>query len=209
MKKRFSLLLCLVLLPAALAGCGQSPTAEPTSDPLTEPLSAYRAILEAAPALEGEHEELGDASFGYEENREQFGTHYDAFTLRDLNSDGVPELIALSKVNFRWAPISVYTYAEGQAVLLHDPLDAESPVTFRQNSSANGVYTLCFCENGHVHSLWRGETPLGEMAEDHAYALVGTSLIPVDCTEGENEKSIPFSALAKANTAENRDAALK
>lgn len=210
MKKRFSLLLCLVLFIAASVACGKSPsvapTAEPTSDPLAGALSAYREILETAPALEGEHEELGDASFGHEENLAKFGAHYDMFALSDLNGDCVPELIALSVVNFRWTPISVYTYAAGKAVLLHDPLDAESPVTFAQNSSANGAYTLYICEAGHIHSLWQGETPVGCMTEDYAYILQGTSLIPVDCAVGKNEKSVSFSALAKANTPENRDA---
>lgn len=204
MKKRFALLLCSVLLTVALAACGESPSV----DPQAEALSAYREILEAAPALEGEPEELWDASFGYEENAAKFGKHYDTFALWDLDRDTVPELIALSVVNFRWAPVSVFRYAEGQAVLLHDPQDGEAPVTLWQNSSANGAYTLYLCEEGHVHSLWRGDTPLGQVTEDHAYALEGTGLRETDCPVGENENAVFFPDVAKANTPEGRDAVL-
>ena len=49
MKKRFALLLCPVVLTVALAACGESPSV----DPQAEALSAYREILEGAPALEG------------------------------------------------------------------------------------------------------------------------------------------------------------
>ena len=203
-KNRCILLLCGLCLAAALVGCGQSPA--PVSDPQTEALSAYRSILEAAPALEGEREELSDASFGYEQNLRTFGEHYDLFTLSDLDQNGVPELIVLTIVNFRWTPVSVYTYADAAAVLLHDPLDAQSPVTFRQNSSANGAYTVYFCADGHIHSLWRGVTPIGEMEENHAYALEGTALVEKDCSLGEKESSVSFFDIAKPNSAENRAA---
>ena len=84
-KNRCFLLICVLFLTAALVGCGQAadpaPTAAPVNDQRAEAMSAYRAILEAAPALEGEHEELTDASFNYEQNREKFGNHYDLFAL--------------------------------------------------------------------------------------------------------------------------------
>ena len=209
-----------LLLALALTGCGRSPTpAEaaapqtaspaPVSDPCPAALSAYRAILEAAPALEREHEELADASFGYEENLRQFGEHYDLFALCDLDGDGVPELIAQTVVNFRWTPVSVYTYADGGAVLLKNPLDPASPVTLARNSSANGAYTLSVCGEGHLHSLWRGSTPVGEMTEEQVFALDGTALIPADCSAGESESAVYFSDAALTNTAENREAVFK
>ena len=207
-KNRCIILLCVLCLAAALVGCGSSPAPASACDQQVEALSAYRGILEAAPALEGEHEELSDASFGYEQNPETFGEHYDFFVLSDLDQDGIPELIVMSVVNFRWAPISVYAYADGAAVLLHDPLDPQSPVTFWQNSSANGAYTLYLCADGHIHSLWRGATPIGEMEENHAYSLAGTALIAEDCSLGEEEGSVSFCDIAKTNSAENR-AALK
>ena len=210
LKNRCFLMISVLLLTAALVGCSSSPSAAPADDPQTEALSAYRSILEAAPALEGEHEELADASFGYEQNLKKFGEHYDQFALSDLNQDDVPELIALTVVNFRWTPVSVYTYADGEAVLLKNPLDAQSPVTFEQNSSANGTYAIYLCEENHIHSVWQGTNPIGEAVEEnYAYALEGTTLVLKDCPAGENENTVYFSDIAKANFAENRDAIMQ
>ena len=212
-KNRFLLLVSALLLAGVLAGCGQAaapaPTAAPVNDPRADALTAYREILEAAPALEGEHGELMDASFNYEQNREKFGNHYDLFALSDLNQDGVPELIAQTVVNFRWTPVFVYTYSDGSTILLKTSPEIPGIGTFEQNSSANGAYTLYFCEENHIHSQWRGETPEGEMVEEEACALEGTNLVLKACTVGENEKTVYFSDIAKENSAENREAMAK
>ena len=219
-KNRIFSIICVLLLAAALAACGRTPAPTPTeapqtespapaADPRAEALSAYRDVLEAAPALEGEHPELEDASFGYEQNLQRFGEHYDAFALADLDGDGVPELIAQTVVNFRWTPVSVFTYTDGSAVLLKSPLDPASPATLEQNSSANGAYTLLICGEDHLHSLWRGDTPVGEMTEEQVFALEGGALTLTDCPLGESESSVYFSDIAQTNTAENRDAILR
>lgn len=210
LKNRCFLMISVLLLTAAVVGCSSSPSNAPADDLRTEALSAYQKILEAAPELEGEHEELADASFGYEQNLEKFGDHYDQFALSDLDQDGVPELIALTVVNFRWTPVSVYTYADGEAVLLKNPSDAQSPVTFEQNSSANGAYAIYLCGENHIHSVWQGTNPIGEAVEEnYAYALEGTTLVLKDCPAGENENTVYFSDIAKANSAENRDAIMQ
>lgn len=204
MKKIISALfsgITVISLAAVLCGCGMSPS--------EKALSAYREILKAAPAVAGEHAELADASFSYEQNRELFGDHYDMFALSDLDRDGTPELITLSMVNFRWTPVSVFAYADGKPVLLKDPADPAAHGTFEQNSSANGAYLTYICEKNHLHSVWRGNTPVGDMEENHAYALEGTSLTEVDCTVGENEHTVYFSEIAKANTAENLNAMMR
>ena len=206
LKKSLILLSCALFLTGTLAGCGAAPAVSPQPDPQADALAAYQKILEAAPALEGEHEELTDASFGYEQNLQKFGEHYDQFALTDLNQDGIPELITMTVVNFRWTPISVYTYTDGKAVLLKDALDAQSRVTFEQNSSANGAYEIYFCEENHIHSVWRGATPIGELEEDQAYALEGLTLIVKDCPIGKSGNAVTFSDIAKANSAENRNA---
>lgn len=188
--------------------------AEPTESGTDEPeksleekaLFAYQEILKAAPAIEGEYAELEDASVGYEENQALFGNHYELFALCDINQDDIPELIAQSTVNFRWTPISVYTYADGEAVLLKDPLDTAAHGTFEQNSSANGAYITYICEDSHIHSVWRGDTPIGEAEENYAYALEGTTLTEAHCTAGEGDNTIYFYDIAMANTAENVNA---
>lgn len=169
-------------------------------------LLAYQEILKTSPAIEGEYAQLDDASFGYEENKALFGNHYELFALYDMNQDDIPELIAMSTVNFRWTPISIYTYADEEAVLLKNSSDMSSYCTFEQNSSANGAYVTYICEDNHIHSVWRGATPMGEEEENYAYALEGTSLTAVDCAAGENEKIVYFCDIAKANTPENVDA---
>lgn len=205
MKAKKLLPVCALLI-AALVGCGKTETAEPSERPEDKALSAYQEILRAAPAIEGEPAELLDASFGYDANAQMFGTHYECFALADLNQDGTPELIAQSTVNFRWTPVSVFTYADGNAVLLHDPLDPQAHGTFEQNSSANGAYVTYLCPENHIHSVWRGATPVGEMEENNAYRLEGTTLTAVECTIAEGENTTSFADLAKANTAENVDA---
>ena len=85
------------------------PSDEPDEELKEKALSAYREILEAAPAIEAGHEELFDASFDYDQNRQTFGGHYEQFAFYDIDRDGIPELIALKTVNFRWTPVSVYT----------------------------------------------------------------------------------------------------
>lgn len=170
-------------------------------------LLAYQEILKAAPAIEGEHEELVDAAFDYDENLRLFGNHYELFALYDINQDEIPELIALSTVNFRWTPIFVYTYANGEAILIRNQFDAQTCGTFEQRSTANGAYITYICEVNHIHSVWRGTNPMGEDEEEnHAYVLNGATLTEIDCSIGETENTIYFDDIAKANTAENVDA---
>lgn len=167
-------------------------------------MSAYQEILKAAPAIEGEHMELNDASFDYEQNRKLFGEHYELYAVCDINQDEIPELIALSTVNFRWNQISVYTYADGEAVLLKNPMDIEASYSFNQISTANGAYTTYICGENHIHSVWRGTNPIGEQVEEnYAYTLENVALNAVDCTISEGEATISFYDIAKANTAEN------
>lgn len=197
MKSKFILLMCA--LAVIFSGCAAPAKTESGG------LKAYRDILQAAPAMDLTREELSNAAFGYEENLALFGNHLDSFAILDLNGDGTPELIAQSVVNFRWAPISVYTYADGKAVLLKDPLDANAHGTFEQNSSANGAYLTYVCGENHIHSVWRGATPVGEEEENYAYILTGTALTLTDCTTGESGKTIYLSDILKSNTAENTD----
>ena len=203
MKDKHLLLIYVLLAAAVLAGCGRSAPLKPVESGQAAALSAYRDILKAAPAIAGEHAELTDASFGYEQNQEKFGSHYDQFALSDIDQDGIPELIALSTVNFRWTPVSVYTYKDGTAVLLKDPVNTDAHGTFEQMSTANGAYLTYICEANHIHSVWRGSTPIGDMEENSAYKLEGTTLTPTECSVGENEHTVYFSSIAKANTEEN------
>ncbi|MCQ2542319.1 MAG: hypothetical protein MJ112_08490, partial [Lachnospiraceae bacterium] len=156
MRIKYALLICGLSLVTVLGGCGSSAaddkngsenepsevivlddddevlvsddeTQDESSDETTnEALKAYYEILSSMPAIEGEHDEIDNAAFGYEENHAMFGDHLDAFLVYDINKDGVPELIASSTVNFRWEPIYVYTYVDGQAVLLKDPVQPDS-----------------------------------------------------------------------------------
>ena len=211
MRIKYALLICGLSLVTVLGGCGSSAAddkngsgnessevivlddesenedeeldiEDETQDESTnEALKAYYEILSSMPAIEGEHDEIDNAAFGYEENRAMFGDHLDAFLVYDINKDGVPELIASSTVNFRWEPIYVYTYADGQAVLLKDPVQPDSHGTFEQNASANGGYLTYFCDNNHIHSFWGGNVMDEQMVEDYAYELNGTELILTDC----------------------------
>lgn len=230
MKKKCIALLCALLAAAVISGCKSAPakqeeslqtkpaeTAQVQPEETTQAISeekpeeslqakaeaAYREILKAAPAIAGEHAQLQDASFDYEQNQKQFGNHYDLFALTDINQDGIPELIALTEVNFRWTPISVFTFAEDKAVLLKDPLNVTAHGTFEQCSTAGGSYATYICGENHIHSVWKGMTPVGEMEENYGYTLSGTDLQEAVCTAGENEKTVYFYDIAKPNTEEN------
>ena len=209
MKKTISFFLC-ILLAMLLFGCGTQsvePSEEVENDPATEALAAYHGILKAAPALEGEHEELQDASFGIEQNRERFGNHYDMFAVVDINQDGVPELIAQTVINFRWTVLSVYSYMDGEAVLLRDSRYSPENGSIDQMSTANGAYTTYLCEEQHIHSVWSGADPFGEELEENiAWAMEGATLTEVPCTETENDNVVYFYEIAQVNNAENADA---
>lgn len=204
---------CTLLLAAVLSGCGRMPQQKSAVNEQTskteKALSSYRDILSSAPAIEGEHTELADASFGYDQNLKMFGNHIDRFVIYDIDRDEIPELIAMSTVNFRWTPLSVYTCSNGEPVLLKDPLDAAAHGTFEQNSTANGAYITYICAENHIHNVWRGNTPIGDMEENHAYILEGTSLTETECAVGENEHTVYFSEIAKVNNSENLNTMLQ
>lgn len=209
MKKTLSMILC-ILLTGLLIGCGvqtTEPAEETGSAPQTAALEAYRDILKAAPAIEGEHDELMDASFNREQNHERFGDHYDMFAVIDINQDGVPELIAQSVINFRWTSLAVYTYTDGAAILLQDSQSSPEKGSIDQMSTANGAYTTYICEAQHIHSVWSGADPFGEeLEENSAWAIDGTTLTAAECAEGENEKIVYFYDIAQVNNTENADA---
>lgn len=169
-------------------------------------LEAYKEILKAAPALEGEHEEIYDATFDYGQNVEKFGKHYDSFAVKDINQDGTPELITLSVINFRWTMVSIYTLEAGEAVLVKNSQGVGTEGSFDQMSTANGAYVAYICEENHIHSVWRGTDPMGEEIEENtAYAVSGTSLTVVDCTAQETEGTISIYDIMKENVPENVD----
>lgn len=193
---RCGAIFCTMIL-LALVGCSK---VDSDKDANSQALIAYREILEASPAITGDHEELMDASFGYEENKEKFGNHYDLYALIDINQDEIPELITLSIINFRWTPIAVYSYADNGAILLKDPLDTAAHGTFEQNSTANGAYSLYICEDNHIHNVWSGTTPMGDaVEEDNAYVLEGTKLNLTSCEKGANGNVIYFYDIAIDN----------
>lgn len=177
------LMVCGLSVATLVCGCSVSPSMDTTKDTQetvdtqvagsADVMMAYRAILEASPAIEGEPDEIYDAGFSEEDNLAMFGDHIDDFALADLNQDGIPELLTLSTINFRWVPLSIYTYTDGKAVLVE---------TFDQCSTANGYYTSFVCEENHLHTLWTGN-PFGEtMTENTAYVFDGTAFTMVDCS---------------------------
>lgn len=206
-------LLVVAVIVTMLCGCGaqKAEAPQPTApapveaDPAAEAIAAYREVLKAAPALEGEHPELEDLTFGYEENIAKFGMHYDLFAVIDVNKDGIPELIAMTFVNKKWTPVSVFTFRDGKAVLLKDPADPESHATFEQMSTASGDYALYLCKADHIHSVWGGDTPIGYQEENHACALVGNGFETAECSLGAGQGAY-FPDIAVANTEANRAA---
>lgn len=209
MKSRIykSIVFCMVagMLAAICAGCGKKPEKSEPMQPIVQPttqttqatqpaltpaekaMAMYKELLETYPTILPDNiETLDDRTLGYDENLSQFGMHYDFFSIADLDLDGVPELIASTVINTAWAPVSVFEYNEfeNQLYLLKDPLDPQSHATFEQMSTAGGTYNLYVCKNGHLHSNWGGDTPVGYQEDDYAYVLTDDGLVVVDCAYG-------------------------
>ncbi len=159
-------------------------------------LLAYRDVLEAAPALTGDRPEVEDLTLTPEESKALFGEHVDYYTLTDLDRNGIPELITLSVVNVAWVTTSIYTYVDGNVALVE---------AYEQTSTAEGTYTSFICNDGHFHSYWRGNTPEGDMEENIAYVLEGSSMVQVDCAMGLDDTGAEFIA----NYPENLDLVLQ
>lgn len=185
-----------------LSGCGAKEEQHPSLIEEETPVTAYQQILALSPAIEGENVGLNDLTFGYEESIEKYGSHFDYFAVKDINNDGTPELVAMSCVNSAWTPVAILTFKDG-AVLLEDPLAPDKNFTFQQMSTAGGAYKLYICKDGHIHSVWSGETPVGFQEENHAYAMNGTTLEVVECN---SDVDVDFADLYVPNTADNRNA---
>lgn len=197
--------LVTALAAVMLSGCGaQKEQAHPTSvnDEVETYASAYQQILALSPAIDGENVGLNDVTFGYEDSIAKYGSHIDCFAVEDINKDGTPELIAMTVVNSAWTPVSIITYSDG-AVLLENPLEPSKDITFQQMSTAGGAYKLYVCKEGHIHSVWAGDTPVGYMEENNAFAMNGTTLEKVDCS---SDVAVDFANVFVSNTEENRNA---
>lgn len=170
---------------------------EEEGDPV---LAAYQALLDSQPAISRDNDELYDASFDYDKNMELYGDHIDFYALYDIDMDDVPELITLTLINFRWTPVSIYTYQDGEVVLVQNPDEPRAHGTFEQQCTANGGYITYICSECHIHSTWVGTDPMDNYAEeDSAYDLVRGELIPVQCPVGRSGVLIYFSDLAAVN----------
>lgn len=188
-----------------------SETGENQKTARTAAMEAYRKLLEESPAIEGEHDELYDLTFGYDDSMAKFGKHYDYYAVLDVNKDDVPELIVQTVVNQKWTPVSVFTYNEktGEVLMLKDPQDLEAQVTFGQMSTAGGAYSLFICRDNHIHNMWGGDTPVGYQTENYAYVMKGSELEAAECnvTDGESASDdilFDFSEKSVKNTEENR-----
>lgn len=174
------------------------------SDVEAEALQAYQDILRSAPVMKGDLSDLYDLSFGYDDNIEKFGEHYDSFALADLNKDGIPELITVSTINVRWNVANVFTYADGKATLIANTVNNDFVATFNQNSGANGAYLLFICDENHIHNYWSGTDPIGEpVDENYAYTLAGTSLEMVDCSISGGDTVTYYNDIGLVNSEEN------
>ena len=87
MKFKTVFLICTLIISTFLVGCGK----DSFTDTNDRALSAYQEILNAAPAIEGGHAELDDASFDYDQNFRMFGNHFEQFAIYDINEDGFYE----------------------------------------------------------------------------------------------------------------------
>lgn len=217
MKAKLTLLVCMLVLALLMCGCAgntdtlTTPTNsnEPPKNELAlEALEAYSEILDASPAIDGEPDEFSDLTFDYEQSIERFGPHIEEFALVGLRSNGVPELFTQTIVNSKWVPVCIYTYVDGKAVFVKNPQDSESRCTFEQRSTANGTCYIYFCEDKHIHNVWRGTAPDDiEVTEDHAYVLDGTTLTEVQCDYEEDEDTLYLHHLFADNTYKNMNAA--
>ena len=77
------------------------------------------------------------------------------FYCKDLNNDGIDELITLQIENMRYEIIRIFTLAKDgtlQPMVFADGTDA----VFDNNHQANGSYDFFICKNGHIHNEYNG-----------------------------------------------------
>lgn len=138
-------------------------------------MQAFYTILSAMPAAEMNDDDFYDAAFSSDENIAKYGSHIEYAVVRDLNMDGMPELICMTLYNFRWENITIYSYIDGQAVLVGE-LD--------NRHTAAGAYNTYVCGDGHIHNVWSGTDPMGNYVEElMVYQFDGRNLVETTCEE--------------------------
>jgi len=140
-------------------------------------LQAYYELLSMKPAAEISDDDYYDASYGVDDNIAKYGEHIEYASVRDINKDGVPELLCMTLYNFRWEYITIYSYIDEQVILVGE-LD--------ECHTAAGWHNAYFCEDGHIHNAWVGTDPMGNDASyEEVYLFDGRGLALTDCFKGE------------------------
>lgn len=100
----------------------------------------------------------------------QIEVHY--FDCRDLNNDGIDDLITLQIEKMRYEIVRIFTLAKDgtlQPMVFADGSDA----VFDNNHQANGSYNFFICKNGHIHNEYIG----GGIIESTIYILKNNVLV--------------------------------
>lgn len=163
------------------------PADTPTPTPTPEEISAaeaaenaYKELLDSMPPANFD-DDVTAASFSDAENYAKYGDHIDHFVLKDISGDGVPELFAVTIVNFRWTIVNIYTYKDDRVKLVS---------SYEDSSPACGFYYSYICEENHYHDRWMG-APIDEMlTEETAYYYDGLTMRETVCGTGYTNKAI-------------------
>ena len=111
----------------------------------------HTAYLEYLEKYQGDVEKASNRIPGQASGQTE--VHY--FDCRDLNNDGIDELITLQIENMRYEIIRIFTLAK-DGTLRPMVFSDGSEAVFDNNHQANGSYNFFICKNGHIHNEYIG-----------------------------------------------------
>lgn len=160
-------------------------------------MKAYKNYLKKynPPALS--EDEMYDARFN---GVETYGFYINSFFLRDMTNDGVPELFTMTRANFRWEIIRVYTYSSGKVKMMK--FSNGTKAEFDNNHCANGAFDAYFCTKNHIHNNFGGYYD----TEKSAFKVRKGKLVPCDC---DRSSHVNLYSSMHQNTSKQRSQYLK
>lgn len=160
-------------------------------------MKAYKKYLKKYPVPALDENKMYWADFN---GVEEYGFYINSFFLRDMTSDGVPELFTMTRPNFRWEIIRVYTFSSSKVKLMK--FNNGEKAIFDNIHTANGAYNTYFCTKNHIHNNYGGY--YDEIKK--AYRVKNGKLVPYDC---DRSSHVDLYSSMYENTKEQRDKYLK
>ncbi len=141
-----------------------------------EACKAYAKFLAKHPLQKFEDGQFEDASFSKDDR-----TYVNTFWIEDLDSDGTPELVTFTPVNFRWFIVRFYQYKDNKVTRCK--LESGKSAVLNNCATANGAYAFSACKNGHIHNVYQGEKKSKEVVYQLKDGVLKKVTVDKQCKE--------------------------